>query len=81
MSFPRYTLYSIDPWIVYNIEVTIESSVNLCATSDPIVISIKSYNAGNKGYLYVQSNDTIYFTCSDKNASGATQPCSVYYKP
>lgn len=81
VTFPTYTLATIEAWKVYNIEVTVESSVNLCATSTPITVSIKSVNAVNNGYLHVQKDSTIYLTSTDKNATGSTQPCSIYYKP
>lgn len=81
VTFPTYTLATVEAWKWYYIEITVESSVNLCSTSAPINVSIQSSNAVNDGYLHIQKDETIYLTCSDTNASGSTQPCSVYYKP
>lgn len=81
VTFPTYTYAElIEEYHYYSVTVTVESSLNLCATSTPISISIHASNIGSQP-LYIQKDSTVDFICTNKNASGSTQPCSVYYKP
>ena len=81
VTIPTYTYAElIEEYHYYSVTVTVKSSVNLCATSTPISISIHASNIGSQP-LYIQKDSTVDFICTNKNASGSTQPCSVYYKP
>ena len=80
VTFPTYTLASIGEWQQKDITVSLTSSVNLCATTGDINIGITT--GGVSSYnLYIQRYETISLKCTNTKASGAVQPCSVYYIP
>lgn len=81
VEFPTYTLASINAWEEKNIEITVETTTNLCADTSPISISILAENL-NSYNLYINKEAYIYFLAADKNPTSAgTQPCTIYYKP
>lgn len=78
--FPEYTVGAIRAWEQVDISVKLETSVNLCRTSDPINIAITARNV-KSNRLYLQKETYVTLSISDKNASNNVQPCTIYYKP
>ena len=82
IEFPEYTIASLKAWQLHNVEITLdESSVNLCTNTDPINVAITCSNAKTYMRLYINKDSYVYFNSTDTNATGSTQPCSVYYIP
>ena len=81
--FNDYTLSSIHAWGVKNIEMTIESDVNLCQNSDSINVSIKASGCGTQqNRLYVDKEKYIYLTAeSTSSTTSGEQTCTVHYIP
>lgn len=79
--FNPYTLASIKSWERKVIEMTVESSTNLCETDGDIVLAISASGCKSYESLYIDRYKSINLIAADTNASGNTQPCSVYYKP
>lgn len=80
VAFNTYTISTIEPWKWYYVDTVVESAVNLCETKAKINLSIKSVNAKNSN-LFIQKDSIIYFTCSNMEASGSVQNCTVHYIP
>ena len=81
VRFSDYTLSSINEWETKVIEMTVESSTNLCGDTGDIGIAISANGCKANNTLYIDKDKYINFTAADTNATGSTQPCSVYYKP
>lgn len=81
VKFSNYTLSSINAWETKVIEMTVESSTNLCGDTGEINIAISASGCSANNTLYVDSNKYVNFTAANKNATGSVQACSVYYKP
>lgn len=79
VGFDEYTIASIGSYEQMYVEVSKESTVNLCADTDDINLQI-STNATTVS-LYVQRNSDINLNVKNVNASEGVQPCGVYYKP
>lgn len=77
--FPEYTIASISAWSQKNIEITVESTVNLCSDIGDINVDITSSNI--KTYnLYIQKESYIDIVSESIGASDGTQMCSVFFK-
>ena len=80
VQFPTYTLASINAWEEKNIEVSVETTTNLCADTSAISITISTENVSSTN-LYVNKESYIYFLAVDTNTTSAgTHVCTVYYK-
>lgn len=78
--FDSYKIDSLKGWGSRYIELTTESTINLCENNDEIILDISTKNAQHN-MIYILRYSDIVFLAADKNASANTQPCSVYYKP
>ena len=81
VTFPTYTLSSIKKWEEKNIEISLETTTNLCANNNDITISISTQNV-KSSCLFVNKEAYIYLLAADKNAtSTGAQQCTVSYIP
>lgn len=80
ITFPEYTIPYLGPWDGKNIELSVESNVNLCADAGDIRVSIGARNS--RGWLYVDKESYVTLSAANRDVEdGTVQACAVYYKP
>lgn len=78
VAFPEYTIDQIDQWEQRILHLTVESSVNLLGTADPIQLSVTMTGVDTDG-LYLQSGMKILLSVKVKDAE--PQACTLYWIP
>lgn len=80
ITFPEYAFGSLNAWSGEIVEISLESSVNLCGDAGDINVSILCDSTGTSKNFFINKNSEIEFIAKNKNASGGTQACSIYFK-
>lgn len=80
VTFPTYTLPSISAWQSKTIQISVESSTNLCSDTGDINVTISASNL-TYNYQCIKADTKITLKTESKTASGSVQPCNVFYLP
>lgn len=78
ITFPDYHIDYMTGWQIINVELSVESSTNLCADSGNIIVSIGA--RGSQGNLYVDRDSNVALSVASRDVTGGVQACSVFYK-